>query len=544
MKGYILRLKQEFKGYNQQTLIKDLLAGLTVAAVALPLALAFGVSSGADGAAGLITAIIAGLMIGTLSGASYQISGPTGAMSAILISLSQLYGLQGVFIASFLSGVILLIASIFKFGKVVSFIPGSVIAGFTSGIAILIFTQQINNFFGVTSEGSTTLEKIASYFDGRFTPHMTTMLIGLAVVIFMIVYPKKWNQIIPSSLCSIVLMLGINLIFHLDVAIVGEIPSTLLPEVRLDLFAIPWTQISKFIIPALSIAALGMIESLLCGASAGKMKDEKLDADQELFAQGVGNMIIPFFGGVPATAAIARTSVAIKAGGQTRMTSVFHSVVLLLAMFLLGPWMAKIPLAALAGVLMVTAWRMNDWKQIGQLFHNRIKTPIFQFMITMLSTVIFDLTVAIVLGVFVSMILFVMNSAQLNLVVSDVDLDKMAGLKHHHRNTKVVYITGPLFFANQGQLMKVITKLIAQDVEAIVLSIRGVPSIDDSGLEEWLEIYQLCQNADVELVFSGAQKTIEHTLDRNHVYSRLPKSLFYWSTMEALYYLDEQCAQI
>lgn len=542
MKGYFKRLKKEFKGYNQQTLIKDLLAGLTVAAVALPLALAFGVSSGADGAAGLITAIIAGLFIGTLSGASYQISGPTGAMSAILISLSQVYGLQGVFIASFLSGVILLVASIFKFGKVVSFIPSSVIAGFTSGIAILIFTQQINNFFGVTSEGSTTIEKLASYFDGRFTPEMTTMMIGLAVVVFMIVYPKKWNQVVPSSLASIVLMLVINLIFKLDVAVVGEIPSTLLPEVRLDFAQVQWTQIGKFVIPALSIAALGMIESLLCGASAGKMKDEKLDADQELFAQGLGNMIIPFFGGVPATAAIARTSVAIKAGGQTRMTSVFHAIVLLLAMFILGPWMAKIPLAALAGVLMVTAWRMNDWEQIKVLFQNKIKTPIFQFMITMLSTVIFDLTVAIVLGVFVSMFLFVLNSAQLNIVVSDVDLNKMSNLNHHHRNTKVVYLTGPLFFANQGQLTKTVQKLIHNDVEAIVLSIRGVPSIDDSGLEEWAEIYQLCQNSNVELTFSGAQNTIEHTLKRNRMYNKIPKSAFFWSTMEALYYLDEQCA--
>ena len=192
LKNYIQLLKREFKDYSGQKLMKDIMAGLTVAAVALPLALAFGVSSGADGAAGLMTAIIAGLLIGTLSGASYQISGPTGAMSAILIGLSQAYGLQGVFIASFLSGVMLLIASLFKFGKVVSFIPTSVITGFTSGIAILILTQQINNFFGVTSSGTSTLEKLASYFDGRFTPNMTAVLIGLFVVIGMIVYTKKW----------------------------------------------------------------------------------------------------------------------------------------------------------------------------------------------------------------------------------------------------------------------------------------------------------------------------------------------------------------
>mgnify|MGYP000258373474 FL=1 len=313
-KDYIRDLKNEFKGYNMQTLLQDILAGLTVAAVALPLALAFGVSSGADAGAGLITAIIAGLVIGVLSGASYQISGPTGAMSAILIGLSTTYGLQGVFIASFLSGCMLIIASLFKFGKIVSFIPTSVITGFTSGIAIIIALGQIDNFFGTTSVGSSALEKLFSYLKLGFPVSLPTVFFGILVVVIMLVWPKKWGEYCPSSLAGIIIALICQLCMNLPVHEVGTIPSTLFPEARLSFSSLQLGTITQLMLPALSIAALGMIESLLCGASAGKMKNEKLNADRELMAQGIGNMLIPLFGGVPATAAIARTSVAIKAG--------------------------------------------------------------------------------------------------------------------------------------------------------------------------------------------------------------------------------------
>ena len=535
---YINSLKKEFQGYNSGTLIKDILAGLTVAAVALPLALAFGVSSGADGAAGLITAIIAGIMIGTLSGASYQISGPTGAMSAILIGLSQTYGLQGVFIASFLSGCMLLIASIFKFGKVVSFIPTSVITGFTSGIAIIIASGQIDNFFGVTSKGSGTIDKFVSYFTNGFNVNMTTMLIGLAVIVIMVLWPKKIANVFPASLAAIIIMLVVNLFANFDVAVVGTIPSTLLPKERLLISSINLDALTALMIPAVSIAALGMIESLLCGASASKMKNEKLDADQELLAQGLGNMVIPFFGGVPATAAIARTSVAIKAGGQTRLVSVFHSVTLLLAMFILGPFMAKIPLSALAGVLIVTAWKMNEWHEIKKMFRNKVKTPITQFLITMLATVVFDLTVAIVIGVLMSMILFVLNNADLNIEVSDIDHDRLdVDLSQTHKGNRVVYLEGPLFFGTQEQLTKEMEKIIPTS-NAIVLSMRGVPSIDDSGISELVEIFDLCQNNNVKLLFSGVQKGVLKQMKRNGFVVFVGEDKFYWDAIAAIKYLD------
>ena len=400
IKNYLTSLKQELSGYNTAKLMKDIMAGLTVCAVALPLALAFGVSSGATAAAGLVTAIIAGVVIAVLGGASFQISGPTGAMSAVLVGIVASYGLQGVFFACFAAGALLLLAGIFKLGRLISFIPMPVIMGFTSGIAIIIAMGQIDNFFGTASEGSSNLAKIASYARLGFHPNLQAVLIGLLVVVVMIVWPKKWGARVPGSLVGIILATVVSALFRMDsIATVGDIPRTLMLADRLDLGSLNLDILKNLISPIVTIAALGMIESLLCGASASRMKNEPFNADQELIAQGVGNMLLPLFGGVPATAAIARTSVAVKSGQQTRLASVFHSVFLLASMFLLGGVMARLPLSALAGVLMVTAWRMNDWGGIRYIFRHKFKSGISQFLITMLATVVFDLTVALQLGV-------------------------------------------------------------------------------------------------------------------------------------------------
>lgn len=297
------------------------MAGLTVAAVALPLALAFGVSSGADAASGLITAIVAGIFIGLLSGASYQISGPTGAMSAILITLSAKYGIQGVLTAGLLSGVLLLIMAALKIGKLVSYIPAPVITGFTSGIAIIIALGQIDNFFGTVSKGENAIAKLISYGNLGFSPNWWAVGFGLLVVLIMVVYPKKISAYFPSSLMAIIIAVIANFILNPDAAAsnvteVGSIPQKLITDQSLLLNGIDFAHITDLLMPALSIAVLGMIESLLCGAAAGKMKGEKMDSTRELIAQGIGNVLIPLFGGVPATAAIARTSVVIKAADK------------------------------------------------------------------------------------------------------------------------------------------------------------------------------------------------------------------------------------
>ena len=421
---YVRILKKEFSGYNGKKFGKDVLAGITVAAVALPLALAFGVSSGATAASGLVTAIISGLIIGVLSGASYQISGPTGAMTAILVSLVAQYGMQGVFVASLMAGVILLLCGIFKLGGLVSYLPSPVITGFTSGIAIIIALGQIDNLTGMKSSGLTNLAKIASYFTTPQTVNFTSLIIGLCVIVFMFVYPKKLGQYCPGSLAAIIIATAANLIFRFDVNTVGAIPKTIFLDDRLSFAEFDMSNVSHLIVPAVSIAALGLIESLLCGASAGRMKNEKLNADVELVAQGIGNILLPFFGGVPATAAIARTSVAIKSGGETRLTSVIHAIVLLLSMFVLGDVMSNIPLSALAGVLIVTAWRMNEWKTIKSIFSKKLKTAMFQFLITMAATVVFDLTKAILIGVVFSLIMFVVKVSDMQVTVADVDPEK------------------------------------------------------------------------------------------------------------------------
>ncbi len=530
-KNYINSLKTEFKGYNGKKFGKDLLAGITVAAVALPLALAFGVSSGATAAAGLVTAIIAGLLIGGLSGASYQISGPTGAMTAILVSLVSQYGIQGVFIASFMAGALLLIAGFLRLGGLVSYLPMPVITGFTSGIAIIIAFGQINNLTGLTCKGLTTIEKIKSYFTLEQNFNLTTFLIGAAVIVFMFIYPKKLNQYCPGSLIAIILATAAAAIFGFDTPAVGEIPKTIILKERLDFSALSMSNIYSLIMPAVSIAALGLIESLLCGASAGRMKNEKLNADVELVAQGLGNMIIPIFGGVPATAAIARTSVAIKSGGQTRMVSIIHSAVLLLSMVALGGIMSEIPLSALAGVLIVTAWRMNEWSAIKSIFSKKLTTAIFQFLITMAATVIFDLTAAIVIGVIFSVVMFVVKVSDMQVTVAEVDTDK---LNENNVNpeklkyTSVVYISGPLYFGTCSKLEEKITAS-GEDYN-IIFSMRGVTIADISGIEALRNYCEKMVSQGIMIYFSCVNKKVMDMMERCGFKERFKYDMYFWST--------------
>ena len=541
-KKYVSDLKAEFKGYNGKKLTQDLMAGLTVAAVALPLALAFGVSSGADAASGLVTAIVAGIVIGILSGASYQISGPTGAMAAILLSVSAKYGITGVLTAGFISGAILIIAAVCRVGKLVSYLPAPVITGFTSGIAIIIALGQIDNFFGTHSVGENQIAKIGSYFSGtgNFNPNWWAVMFGGLVVLIMIVYPKKWNAVVPSSLVGIIVALIVNMVFFEQgtVAEVGAIPSSLVTDDSIIRKGFDFANITNLIMPAVSIAALGMIESLLCGASAGKMKGERLDASRELIAQGIGNMVIPLLGGVPATAAIARPSVAIKSGGQTRLVSVFHSVVLILSMFLLGGVMSRIPMAALAGVLMVTAFRMNDWAAIKSIFKKKFKSSILQYVLTMVSTVVFDLTVAIVIGVVAAMIVFVVKSSELRVTSSDIDEDKLKGKVRsgHHEEFKVVYVSGPLFFGTQEKLINQLEALCGNP--QVILSMRGVPTADDISLSELERLYNTLREKGTQISFTGVQTAVSEMMDRAGFRERIGEEHFYWDAVAAIKALE------
>ncbi|MCE9644643.1 MAG: SulP family inorganic anion transporter [Chloroflexi bacterium] len=529
--------KDEFAGYSLAKFQQDLLAGLTVAAVALPLALAFGVASGASAAAGLVTAILAGLIMGLLGGSPYQISGPTGAMSAVLIVLVTRYGLEGIWVAGLFSGLLLLFIGIMRLGRFIAFIPAPVISGFTSGIALIIFIGQIDNFLGVkTAATETAAQKFIGYFQGGFAPEVHTIILALVVIVTMFFWPVKWNARFPASLLGIILATLLNWTLNWPVTMIGAIPQTLILEQRLSLFNIPWSNFSEFIAPTLTITALGAVESLLSGAVGSNMTGVRLQANQELIAQGIGNMMIPFFGGVPATAAIARSSVGIKSGGRTRLVSIVHAVGLLLSMFLLAPFMARIPLAALAGVLMVTAIRMNEWAAIKFIFGKRFKTDMIAFTITMLATIVLDLTQAILIGSFLAGAVFLNKIASIDIAVQDVDVKRLRerGIKTEGKckHVRVAFLTGPLFFAATGQFNEAFANL--GDTHALILSMRGVSLIDTAGLETIHRLYERLHKQGGTLMFAGIHDNARQMMERGGLIHVIGENNFFWSSDQAI----------
>lgn len=533
---YLSDLQGEFRGYNVRALTKDLFAGLTAAAVALPLALAFGVSSGADAAAGLITAIISGFVISAFSGAYYQISGPTGAMSAILISVTAKYHLEGVFLATLLAGILLIFAGIFHLGRLTAFIPSPVITGFTSGIAVIIALGQLDNLLGVRSTGESALARLASLRDAGHSLNFSSLAIGAFVIIFMLLFPKKLGAAVPASLVGIAAATILAAVLGLDADTVGEIPKTLVPDRRLTPPDITPGAIANLVLPSISIASLGMVESLMCGASAGRMTGVRLDNDRELVAQGIGNLLLPFFGGIPATAAIARTSVAIKSGAKTRLTGIFHAAGLLLTLFFLGPAMSKIPLASLAGVLVVTAWRMNDLESIRFIFSRNFKGGILKYLITMVSTVVFDLTTAILIGVALALVLLVRRLSKIEINCEKVDESRMAGageLSGRFRNACVVYITGPVIFANTQHIEKIPDR-IPPGCDAVLLSMRGVSHLDVSGVQTLLAVLTGFKARGIDFAICGLPDGTKEIICRSGIAELAGENGFFWSVERAL----------
>ena len=534
-------LKHEFDGYNTTSLRGDVLAGITVAAVALPLALAFGVASGATAAAGLVTAILAGFLIGGLGGAGYQISGPTGAMSAVLIVLANRYGLEGVWGAGLMAGIIILLLGVFDLGQIVNFIPTAVIAGFTSGIAVIIFIGQIDNLLGVHTEAAeNALVKLSHYFRFDYTPNLAAVGISLLVILIMVFWPKKWSARFPGSLLALIVATVIAAAFSLNVPVIGAIPQTILLDERLHPANIPWDHLTELIAPALSIAALGAIESLLCGTVAGRMTGVKLVPNQELIAQGIGNIVIPFFGGVPATAAIARTSVAVKSGAKTRVVSIVHSLVLLLAALVLAPVLSRVPLAALAGILTVTAWRMNEWTEIRHIFGRRFKSAMFAFTSTLIATAALDLTQAIILGIGLSAVIFVFQISRAKIVLSPVLQDKMRAQGYEIRSKSdgilVVYVIGPLFFGTVNTFNQVLANL--DGVKDIILSLRTVPLIDTTGIGAIEDLIKRVEDAGGRVYLSGLNDPVRSYLQRASVINHLGEDHVFWNAFDAIVAAD------
>lgn len=533
-------LQREFAGYDRVAGRQDLIAGLTVAAVALPLALAFGVASGSTPAAGLVTAIVGGFLIGVLGGAPYQISGPTGAMSAVLITIAHQQGIRGLWIAGGMAGALILAIGLLRLGRIVNLIPAPVITGFTSGIALVIFIGQIDSFLGIeTPAEDRSIAKLAGYVREPLPPvNWYAVTCGLIVIATMLLLPRlKRVHAIPAALVGIALATAFAWNLGWNAETIGSIPKGIVLDDRLipqrsDLDLIP-----VLLLPAVAIGMLGSIESLLCGVVGGRMTGRKLAVNQELIAQGIGNIALPFFGGVPATAAIARTSVGVKAKGVTRMVSVVHSVALLLGALFFGTQLGHIPIAALAGVLFVTAWRMNEWHSIRYYWDHRLVGAIAAFLGTMLATVALDLTQAILIGMGLSVVLFLREASRLDVNSAPVRWAELGVTSNDAPEASVVYISGPLFFGSVNQLVERIES--APFSKTLILSMRGVPIADVSSVQAIEHIWRDHARKGGTIYLTGLQPAVSTMFERTGLIRNIGEQHVLWSADQAIVRLAE-----
>jgi sulfate permease, SulP family len=502
--------KKEFSGYSWGKFRQDLLAGLTVSAVALPLALAFGIASGATAAVGLVTSIIASVAMGLLAGAPYQLSGPTGGLVGILFMVAQRSGIQGIWLAGFLAGILLVVLGLLKLGRLVSYIPAPVITGFTSSVSLIVIIGQVDNFLGIKTPGvNSSLGKLLGYFNGGFVIDWHAVVIGLLVIAIVSFWPKSWDKRFPASLAGLVIATGFSMAVRWPVGQIGAIPQTLLLPERLTLSMILRGDFTNILAPAFSIAMLCAMESLLCGTVMGNVSGIRIRADQELISQGVGNIVLPFFGGMPATATMIRSSVMLKSGGQTRVAGLVKGASLLLTMFVLAPVMSRVPMAALAGVLMVIGWRMNRWSSIRSYFSHRFKQAILVYLVTVAVTIASDLVMGLTAGIIVSILVFLRKSARLEVEMMNPErLNGQGDLTDAGVNglTRVASVSGQLFFATANQLKDALGNL--GNARTLILSMRGVSMIDASGIDVLRELADKMKERGGRLLFTQVDKEV------------------------------------
>lgn len=534
-------LREEFDRYDRPAFRQDVLAGISIAAVALPLSLAFGIASGATGAAGLVTAMLAGVIMGVLSGTPNQVSGPTGAMSAVLLVVAHEYGLEGVWITTLMAGAMILLVGLLRLGRVVLFIPRPVVTGFTSGIAIIIFTGQVHNLLNVGASGATTaLQKWIDFFErgfaGGLQPDWHTLLTGGIVIAVMFLLPKAIGRVAPPALIGVALATIVVLAAALPEPVVGAMPRGLVLPERFTFGPRTLELVGKLVVPALSVTILCCLQALLSATVCGNLTSRKMDNDQELIGQGIGNLIIPFFGGVPATGAVARTRVGIAAGGRTRVATIVHGLVLLAAVLLFGNVIAMIPVSALSGVLVVTVIRMNDWDDIRWMFRHRFKSAIGAFLATMLATAAFDLTQAILIGLALSALAFMVRASAVSVERKEIDVKALQAIGHQidsvHPDMSVVYITGPMFFGAAARMRTVFAQHECE--RFVILSMRGVPYIDVSGLELIEELWEKQRKCGGELLLAAVQPAVREMLDRSKLTTEIGAHNFFWSADRAI----------
>lgn len=534
-----------FEGYSFAHFKKDLLSGTIVGIIAVPLAMSFAIASGVKPEYGIYTAIIAGILISLLGGSKFQIGGPTGAFVPILLGIVLVYGYENLLIAGLMAGIMLLLMGIFKLGSLIKFIPRPVTVGFTAGIAVIIFTGQIGNFLGLTNmeqheKFHMNVYEIASNID---TVNFYSLLVAMISFALILMAPKVLPKV-PGALIGIIVSSVVTVLFlQGHVATIGStygaIPNTLpqfhIPEVTLE-------RIYMLIGPAFVIAMLGGIESLLSAVVADGMTNSKHNSNRELIGQGVANIVTPFFGGIPATGAIARTATNIKSGAVSPLSGVIHGIFVLITLLLLAPLAVHIPLASLAPVLMMVAWNMSERHHFVHILKLKSGDSLV-LCITFLLTVFMSLTVAVMAGLILAVILFAKSMSD-SLTVSKVlpNLKNENGKVHPHivadlhecPQISIYTIEGPLFFGAAEKFEQTMLKTIQENPKVFILRMRKVPYIDSTGEEYFRNILQNIKASGGIVFLTNVQPGLEQMLKRSGLYNLMEEEHFYHTTNEAI----------
>lgn len=510
------KLFSVMKNYSKEQFIKDVVAGIIVAIIALPLSIALALASGVRPEQGLYTAIVAGFIVAFLGGSRVQIAGPTAAFATIVAGIVASEGMDGLIISTILAGIIMVIMGFCRFGALIKYIPGTITTGFTFGIAVTIVIGQIKDFLGLTFKESPveTVDKVAEIFRRIDTFNYQALIIGAISLAVMILWPKKLEKI-PASLIAVILCSAIVKLSDMDVNTIGDLytissapPKFTVPEVSFE-------RIRNLIPNAFTIAVLAAVESLLSCVVADGMIGSKHRSNMELVAQGAANIGSALFGGIPATGAIARTATNVKNGGRTPVAGMVHSVVVLVILLLLMPYASLIPMPTIAAILFIVAYNMCGWRNIRNTVKTAPKSDIAVLFITLVFTVVFDLVIAIGVGLVLASMLFMKRMADVTEAHAWVDVDDEDSdpdnilLKKIPKNTKVYEINGPMFFAANDKFRYVLDD---KKIDVLVIRMRNVPAIDATGVESLLRIVKRCKRHNVKVIFSHVNEQPMHAM--------------------------------
>ena len=535
MKNFYLKPKlfSVMKTYNKGQFLKDLIAGIIVAIIALPLSIALAIASGVDPACGIYTAIAAGFVISFLGGSRVQIAGPTAAFATIVAGIVATQGMGGLILATILAGIMLILMGVFKLGSLIKFIPSTITVGFTAGIAVTIFLGQIKDFLGITyGEGVRpveTLEKMIANFEYIGTVTWQSLLVGAICLAILIIYPKFEKRVPPSLIATVVGALLVNLIPVLNdgVYTIGElynIPAGL-PKIDFSGIDLSLEGIGAALPNAFTIAILAAIESLLSCVVADSMVNSKHNSNTELVAQGVGNIASVMFGGIPATGAIARTAANVKNGGRTPIAGMVHAVVLLMVLLFLMPYAGLIPMPTIAAILFMVAYNMSEWKKFVRITKTAPKSDIAVMVITFALTVIFDLVIAIEVGMILALLMFMKNASDQASVKSWNYESEHNGepLKAVPKNVRVYEISGPMFFGAADKILDINFK---EYTNCLILRMRSVPSMDSTAMNFLDILYKKCKERDITLILSHVNPQPLELMKKSGFYDKVGENNF------------------